>query len=105
MTLFVLGTNQTCHKCHFSFKETSIQYSKRLRTKTQPLCKDCSRIANAEIAHKKREILKNETDEEKLIRKAKALKKKFGKVSARLLMYKLKISSYVASDLIDLIKN
>lgn len=103
MTLFVFGTNQTCHKCRFSFKEPSLQYYKRLRTKTQPICKDCSRIANAEKAHKKREILKNETNEEKLIRKAKVLKKKFGKVSARLLMYKLKVSSHVANDLIDIL--
>lgn len=92
-----------CSKCHFDFQEKTTQYYKRIRQNLAPLCRDCQRIDNAEEAARKREILKNETQEEKNLRKAKFYKQKFKTLSPMLLMMKFKICREEAEKMIQII--
>jgi len=90
-----------CHKCRFSFEETTTQYYKRSKTNSLPICRDCSRISNAEEAAQKREKLASQSPTEILFKKAKFLKHLYGNVSAPLLMRKFNLSFTEAKTLAE----
>lgn len=76
-----------CSQCHFCFRETSIQFNRRMRTSSPILCQECYRINHADSRAIKRQITPKSSED-----KMEALIKGYGTVSPSLLMMKFKIT-------------
>lgn len=58
-----------CRQCNLEFQETSIQFCKRLRNNSKPICRDCNRIELAEERAQKRVEKKKKNNLGEMIRK------------------------------------
>lgn len=98
----------TCNQCKFLFKETSVQIFKRIKEKTKPICRDCSRLNKAEEAAKKRIEQKNIPTNNSRDNLILQYKKKHGLISVPFIMRKFKMSHEAATELkvsLDLCEN
>jgi len=76
-----------CSQCHFCFRETSIQFNRRMRTSSPLLCQECYRINHADARAIKRQIAPKSSQD-----KLEDLIKGYSPVSPSLLMRKFKIT-------------
>ena len=91
--------NQVCHQCDFTFRETSIQYNRRMRNNGPKTCQDCYRINHAEQRQIERSQKEEKSPEQTLYERATSLKKRYKKISIPFLMKQLKIGPDEASQL------
>lgn len=78
-----------CSNCNFIFKETSVQFYRRLKNNSPKICRECSRIATAEQKALKREKQNRENEYFSEIKNHYA---DFGKISRSVLMRKFKLN-------------